>query len=94
MNKPAVIQLRLPRSVKNGVERWAKRDGTSMNQLIASAVAEKLSALETAEFFEERAQRADVATFERIMSRAGGEPPRAGDDLPKGYERSGAPPSS
>ena len=89
MNKPAVIQLRLPRSVKNGVERWAKLDGTSMNQLIASAVAEKLSALETAEFFEERARRADVATFDRIMARAGGEPPQAGDDLPKGYNRRG-----
>ena len=87
MNKPAVIQLRLPRSVKNGVERWAKLDGTSMNQLIASAVAEKLSALETAEFFEERARRADVDTFDRIMNRAGGEPPRAGDEMPKGYKR-------
>ena len=42
MNKPAVIQLRLPRSVKAGVERWAKLDGTSMNQLIASAVAPQL----------------------------------------------------
>ena len=94
MNKPAVIQLRLPRSVKNGVERWAKRDGTSMNQLIASAVAEKLSALETAEFFEDRAQRADLPTFDRIMNRAGGEPPLAGDELPKGYERRGAPHSS
>lgn len=87
MNKPAVIQLRLPRSVKNGVERWAKRDGTSMNQLIASAVAEKLSALETAEFFEERARRADVAIFDRIMSRAGGETPQEGDEMPKGYRR-------
>ena len=45
MNKPAVIQLRLPRSIKAGVERAAKRDGTSMNQLIATAVAEKLSAM-------------------------------------------------
>lgn len=87
MNKPAVIQLRLPRSVKNGVERWAKLDGTSMNQLIASAVAEKLSALETAEFFEGRARQADPAVFERIVNRQGGEPPRAGDELPKGYER-------
>lgn len=87
MNKPAVIQLRLPRSVKDGVERWAKLDGTSMNQLIASAVAEKLSALETAEFFEGRARRADFAAFDRIMDRAGGVAPRAGDDLPKGYKR-------
>lgn len=88
MNKPAVIQLRLPRSVKDGVARWAKLDGTSMNQLIASAVAEKLSALETAEFFEERARRADVAAFDRIMNRKGGEAPRDSDELPAGYRRS------
>jgi hypothetical protein len=83
MNKPAVIQLRLPRSVKAGVERWAKLDGTSMNQLIASAVAEKLSALETADFFESRAKRADLAAFDRIFSRTEGEPPRKGDELPE-----------
>lgn len=87
MNKPAVIQLRLPRSVKAGVERWAKLDGTSMNQLIASAVAEKLSALETVEFFEQRARRADVRTFDRITSRKEGEAPRASDELPTGYRR-------
>ena len=87
MNKPAVIQLRLPRSVKNGVERWAKLDGTSMNQLIASAVAEKLSALETAEFFENRARRADLGVFDRIMGRAGGEAPRVGDEVPESYKR-------
>ena len=40
-------------------------------------------------FFEERARRADVATFDRIMARVGGEPPRAGDELPKGYKRRG-----
>ena len=85
MNKPAVFQLRLPRSIKGEVERWAKRDGVSMNQFMAIAVAEKLSALETIEFFEERAKRANLAEFDRIMSRKGGEPPRAGDELPEGY---------
>jgi hypothetical protein len=88
MNKPAVIQLRLPRSVKDGVERWAKLDGTSMNQLIASAVAEKLSALETAEFFESRARRADLTAFDRIFERTDDAPLREGDELPKGYRRS------
>lgn len=88
MNKPAVIQLRLPRSVKDGVERWAKLDGTSMNQLIASAVAEKLSALETAEFFESRVRRADLAAFDRIFERTEGAPLGEGDELPKGYRRS------
>ena len=85
MNKPAVFQLRLPRSIKGEVERWAKRDGVSMNQFMAIAVAEKLSALETIEFFEGRAKRANFAEFDRIMSRKGGEPPRAGDELPEGY---------
>lgn len=87
MNKPAVIQLRLPRSIKAGVERAAKRDGTSMNQLIATAIAEKLSALETMEFFEERARRADYDWFAKFMNREGGEPPREGDELPEGYKR-------
>lgn len=87
MNKPAVIQLRLPRSVKAGVERWAKLDGTSMNQLIASAVAEKLSALETVEFFEERARRADVGSFDRIMTRKGGQVPLAEDEVPARYKQ-------
>lgn len=54
---------------------------------MTSAVAEKLLALETAEFFEERARRADLAAADRIMNRARGEPPRAGDELPKGYKR-------
>jgi uncharacterized protein (DUF1778 family) len=87
MNKPAVIQLRLPRSIKSGVERAARRDGTSMNQLIATAVAEKLSALETMDFFEERAKRADMSAFRAFMNRDGGEPPREGDDLPEGWIR-------
>lgn len=89
MNKPAVIQLRLPRSIKAGVERAAKRDGTSMNQLIATAVAEKLSALETMDFFLERANRADLDAFDRFVNRKGGEPPRAGDELPEGYKPRG-----
>ena len=89
MNKPAVIQLRLPQSIKAGVARAAKRDGTSMNQLIATAVAEKLSALETMDFFDERAKRADLGAFDRLLNRTGGEAPRAGDEVPEGHERRG-----
>jgi hypothetical protein len=74
--------LRLPASLKRELEKVAKEDGTSLNQLIVTAVAEKLSALRTAEFFEERRKRADVDAALEIMSRAGrGEEPRAGDEL-------------
>lgn len=90
MNSPAVIQLRLPRSIKEAVVRLAKQDGVSMNQMIATAVAEKVAVLEAATFFEERAKRADYAAFDRIMNRTGGEPPRAGDELPEGWVRRGS----
>ena len=89
MNSPATIQLRLPHSIKAAVVRLAKQDGVSMNQMIATAVAEKVAVLEAASFFEERAKRADYAAFDRIMNREGGEPPRAGDELPEGYGRRG-----
>ncbi len=85
MNKPAVLQLRLPRSIKDYAKRVAARDGISMNQFIATAVAEKLSAMETAEFFEKRARRANMKMFDEVMSRGRGEPPREGDELPEGY---------
>ncbi len=73
--------LRLPASVKAEVERVAKSEGTSINQFIATAVAEKLAVLNTAAFFAERRSRADFATFDRILSREGGLPPEADDIL-------------
>ena len=69
--------------MKKAVERLSRADGTSINQFIASAVAEKISALETAEFFADRKRRADFKAFDRIMRRRGGKPPRPGDELPK-----------
>jgi len=58
--------LRLPRSLKAPVERLSKQDGTSINQFVAVAVAEKVSALETARFFQERKARADFKAFDKI----------------------------
>jgi hypothetical protein len=71
--------LRLPTSLKREVEKVARDDGTSLNQFIVTAVAEKLSALRTADFFEERRARADVDAALEIMSRTRGENPRDGD---------------
>jgi post-segregation antitoxin (ccd killing protein) len=75
--------LRLPRSVKAEVERRAKADGVSINQFVATAVAEKLSAMNTAAFFAERRKQADFAAFDRIMGRKSGEPPSPEDRLDK-----------
>jgi len=59
--------LRLPRSLKKAVEQQSKEDRTSINQFVATAVAEKLSALQTAEFFTDRKARADFK--DKIMKR-------------------------
>lgn len=71
--------LRLPASLKREVEKVARDDGTSLNQFIVTAVAEKLSALRTADFFEERRERANIGAALEVMSRVRGEVPRAGD---------------
>ena len=73
--------LRLPASLKREVEKVAREDGTSLNQFIVTAVAEKLSVLRTADFFEERAARADIGAALEVMSRARGESPREGDEI-------------
>ena len=65
--------LRLPASLRAAVDRLAKDEGTSVNQLIAIAVAEKVSALATEEEFTRRAGRADLKAFDRIMGRETGE---------------------
>ena len=80
MSETSTYPLRLPKSLKEEVVKMAKRDGTSLNQFISMAVAEKVSALETEEFFRERAKRADLKMFEDILYRQGGEVPREGDD--------------
>ena len=51
MSETKTYPLRLPKSLKDAVERLSKQDGTSINQFVATAVAEKVSALETARFF-------------------------------------------
>ncbi len=82
MRETKTYPLRLPRSLKEAVERLSRQDGTSINQFVATAVAEKVSALQTARFFEDRRARADFKAFDKIMRRRGGKPPREGDEMP------------
>jgi uncharacterized protein (DUF1778 family) len=72
--------LRLQTSIKRAAERRAEMDGTTLNQFINVAVAEKLSALDTTEYFRERAARGSVSDFMKFLDMAGNEPPREGDE--------------
>lgn len=80
MKTSSSYALRLPRSLKAAVAQRALADGTSVNQFVATAVAEKIAAMDAAELFEEARGRADFAAFDRLMQRPGGEAPRAGDE--------------
>lgn len=82
MGTPSNYALRLPASLKQGAEQVAREDGTTLNQFIVSAVAEKLSAMKTADYFSERAQRGDLQSALAFLNRAGGQPPAEDDQLP------------
>lgn len=74
--------LRLPLSLKAGAEQVAREDGTTLNQFIVSAVAEKLAVMKTADYFTQRAQRGDMTAALAFLSRKAGLPPQEQDVLP------------
>ena len=75
--------LRLQPSLLDEARKLAEAEGVALNQLINVAVAEKISALRTEEFFAERARRADPVKIAGILKRVGkGNPPVEGDELP------------
>lgn len=80
MSETSTYPLRLPRSVKSAVEKLAREEGISINQFVATAVAEKLAAMNTAAFFAERKGRADLKAFKRLLKRKGGAAPAPGDE--------------
>ncbi len=74
--------LRLQRSLKEEARKAAASEGVSLNQLINVAVAEKVSALRTEIYLNERIRRADREETLLILDRAvKGNPPMEGDEL-------------
>ena len=75
--------LRLQPSLMEEARKIAKAEGVAVNQLINVAVAEKVSALRTEEYFAERAAKGDIKRALRILKRAGKDnSPLPGDELP------------
>ncbi|MDX8481783.1 toxin-antitoxin system HicB family antitoxin [Mesorhizobium sp. VK24D] len=75
---------RLQPSLLDEARKVAESEGVPVNQLINVAVAEKLSALRTESYFEERASRADIPKALTILKKAGkGKAPVKGDELPE-----------
>jgi hypothetical protein len=64
----STISLRLPESLHNQIRKLAAEDGISINQFISTAAAEKLAALMTVEYLEERARRGSRKKFEAALA--------------------------
>ncbi|HEX9093638.1 MAG TPA: toxin-antitoxin system HicB family antitoxin [Coriobacteriia bacterium] len=65
----STISLRLPESLHRRVRELARSEDVSINQLITTALAEKMSALMTVDYLQERAARGDRAKFDRAMAK-------------------------
>ncbi len=74
--------LRLQTSLLNELRRVVEDEGTSINQFINIAVAEKLAALRTERYFQERVACATRDDFLAILDKAGEAVPIEGDELP------------
>jgi len=62
------ISVHLPHSLHTKVKEVAQQDGISPDQFIATAIAEKLSALLTVDYLRQRADRSSQEAFERALS--------------------------
>ena len=74
------VALRLPDSLHQYAKQLAARDDASLNQFIVMAVAEKISALNTEAFFQERAQHSSLDAGLAALAKVRKAPPLAGDE--------------
>ena len=77
----STLSLRLPDSLHAMARQLAEEEHVSVNQLITLAIAEKISALKTADYFQQRGNRASRAKFERAMAQVRKTEPAENDRL-------------
>ena len=63
------LSVRLPESLHNSLREISKKDHVSINQFISSAVAEKITALETEKYLETRAKSGSEKAFKAVLSK-------------------------
>ena len=63
------IRVNLPNSLERQLEDLAEREGISAHQFIATAVAEKMSALLTEEYLEERGKKGSRERYKAALEK-------------------------
>jgi hypothetical protein len=87
----SALSLRLPNSLHERARDLARREGVSINQLVASALAEKMSALLTEEHLEARAARGSRSKFLAALAQVPDIEPEPRDRLPSASDRRAQP---
>jgi hypothetical protein len=75
------LSLRLPESIHRHIRDIAKAEGVSINQLISSAITEKISAIMTEEYLQKRADMANIKDMEAVLNKVADRKPLKGDEL-------------
>lgn len=77
----STLSLRLPNSIHRHAKRLAEIEGISINQLISTAVAEKLSAIDTERYLAEHTSRGSISRYRRVLAKVPRVPPDSGDEF-------------
>ena len=77
----SAMSIRLPESLHRNAREYAEREGVSVNQLVAMALAEKLAALGAQDYLQSRAARGSRTRFERAMAKVPDAPADESDVL-------------
>ena len=78
----STLNIQMPESLARQLRECAETEGVSVDQLLSSAAAEKLSALMTVEHLRQRARRAQREDFVTFLDASPDVPPQAGDERP------------
>jgi hypothetical protein len=78
----SLLNVQLPDSLYRGLQELAARDGISIDQFVALAVAEKISALTTEHYLQERARRGNRSNYEVVLAKVPDVEPEPHDHLP------------
>ncbi|MBM4034556.1 MAG: toxin-antitoxin system HicB family antitoxin [Planctomycetes bacterium] len=77
----SILSVRLPESLHQRARELARKEHVSINQLLASALGEKIAALEAAEYLEAKAARGSLAKFRKVLAKVPDVEPDENDRL-------------
>jgi len=77
----STMSLRLPDYLHNSIRDIADKEHISVNQLVTTAIAEKVSALATEQYLNAMSAKGSVQVFDTVMAKVKNRPPLPGDEI-------------